>query len=96
MISGSGTQSQVSLDGLYAISGSGSIAPAGDGTSSGGSGTGTPSGTQVTVSGSSYTFQGSGYGHQLGLSQYGAWAMAERGFSYDEIIEFYYPGTYVR
>ena len=65
-------------------------------TSSGGSGTGTPSGTQVTVSGSSYTFQGSGYGHQLGLSQYGAWAMAERGFSYDEIIEFYYPGTYVR
>ena len=96
VISGSGTQSQVSLDGLYAISGSGSIAPAGDGTSSGGSGTGTPSGTQVTVSGSSYTFQGSGYGHQLGLSQYGAWAMAERGFSYDEIIEFYYPGTYVR
>ena len=50
----------------------------------------------MTVSGSSYTFQGSGYGHQLGLSQYGAWAMAERGFSYDEIIEFYYPGTYVR
>ena len=96
VISGSGTQSQVSLDGLYAISGSGSIAPAGDGTSSGGSGTGTPSGTQVTVSGSSYTFQGSGYGNQLGLSQYGAWAMAERGFSYDEIIEFYYPGTYVR
>lgn len=96
VISGSGTQSQVSLDGLYAISGSGSIAPAGDGTSSGGFGTGTPSGTQVTVSGSSYTFQGSGYGHQLGLSQYGAWAMAERGFSYDEIIEFYYPGTYVR
>lgn len=96
VISGSGTQSQVSLDGLYAISGSGSIAPAGDGTSSGGSGTGTPSGTQVTVSGSSYTFQGSGYGHQLGLSQYGAWAMAERGFTYDEIIEFYYPGTYVR
>ena len=30
------------------------------------------------------------------MSQYGALAMAERGFSYDEIIEFYYPGTYVR
>ena len=50
----------------------------------------------MTVSGSSYSFQGSGNGHQLGLSQYGAWAMAERGFTYDEIIEFYYPGTYVR
>lgn len=55
-----------------------------------------PSGTQVTVSGGSFTFRGSGNGHQLGLSQYGAWAMAERGFSYDEIIEFYYPGAVVR
>lgn len=95
VISGSGALSQTDQDGLYAISGSGSIAPAGSTASSGGS-TGTPAGTQVTVSGSSYTFQGSGNGHQLGLSQYGARAMAERGFSYDEIIEFYYPGTYVR
>ena len=96
VISGSGSLSQAGLDGLYAISGSGSINPAEDTVSSGGSGTDTPTGTQVTVSGSSYTFQGSGNGHQLGLSQYGAWAMAERGFTYEEIIEFYYPGTYVR
>lgn len=95
VISGSGSLSQAGLDGLYAISGSGSITPAEDAASGGGSGTDTPTGTQVTVSGSSYTFQGSGNGHQLGLSQYGAWAMAERGFTYDEIIEFYYPGTYV-
>lgn len=26
-------------------------------------------------------------GHQLGMSQYGAYAMAERGFDYDEIVE---------
>ena len=96
VISGSGSLSQAGLDGLYAISGSGSITPAEDAASGGGSGTDTPTGTQVTVSGSSYTFQGSGNGHQLGLSQYGAWAMAERGFTYEEIIEFYYPGTYVR
>ena len=96
VISGSGSLSQAGLDGLYAISGSGSITPAEDAASGGGSGTDTPTGTQVTVSGSSYSFQGSGNGHQLGLSQYGAWAMAERGFAYDEIIEFYYPGTYVR
>ena len=96
VISGSGSLSQAGLDGLYAISGSGSITPAEDASSGGGSGTDTPTGTQVTVSGSSYSFQGSGNGHQLGLSQYGAWAMAERGFTYDEIIEFYYPGTYVR
>lgn len=96
VISGSGSLSQAGLDGLYAISGSGSINPAEDTVSSGGSGTDTPAGTQVTVSGSSYIFQGSGNGHQLGLSQYGARAMAERGFTYEEIIEFYYPGTYVR
>ena len=93
IISGGGTTTQVERGDLYAISGSGSIAPAGEST---GTGTGTPSGTQVTVSGSSYTFQGSGNGHQLGLSQYGAWAMAERGFTYEEIIEFYYPGVLVR
>lgn len=96
VISGSGSLSQAGLDGLYAISGSGSITPAEDAASGGDSGTDTPTGTQVAVSGSSYSFQGSGNGHQLGLSQYGAWAMAERGFTYDEIIEFYYPGTYVR
>ena len=96
VISGSGSLSQAGLDGLYAISGSGSITPAEDAASGGGSDTDTPAGTQVTVSGSSYSFQGSGNGHQLGLSQYGAWAMAERGFTYEEIIEFYYPGTYVR
>ena len=96
VISGSGSLSQAGLDGLYAISGSGSVTPAEDAASGGGSGTDTPAGTQVTVSGISYIFQGSGNGHQLGLSQYGARAMAERGFTYDEIIEFYYPGTYVR
>ena len=59
------------------------------------SGTGAVAGTEVTVSGSQYVFQGSGWGHQLGMSQYGAYAMAERGFDYDEIVEFYFPGVEV-
>ncbi len=37
-----------------------------------------------------FTITGSGSGHNLGLSQYGAKAMAERGWTYDEILEFYY------
>ncbi len=49
----------------------------------------------VTVSGSSYTFSGSGWGHQLGMSQFGANAMAQQGFTYDEIIRFYFPGVHV-
>ena len=40
-----------------------------------------------------YLVTGGGYGHGVGLSQYGADAMAEAGFSCEEIIEEYYPGT---
>ncbi len=38
------------------------------------------------------TVKGGGFGHGVGLSQYGARNMAERGFDYAEIIEHYYPG----
>lgn len=34
-----------------------------------------------------------GYGHRVGLSQYGADAMAMRGSSYQQILAHYYPGT---
>ena len=40
----------------------------------------------------SYTFDGSGWGHSVGMSQWGAYAMAEQGFSYDEILKFYFTG----
>lgn len=34
-----------------------------------------------------------GYGHRVGMSQYGAEAMALQGSSYDEILSYYYPDT---
>ncbi len=34
-----------------------------------------------------------GYGHRVGMSQYGAQAMAEAGNSYTEILTHYYTGT---
>lgn len=34
-----------------------------------------------------------GYGHRVGMSQYGAEAMALNGSSYREILAHYYPGT---
>ena len=37
-----------------------------------------------------YTLRGTGNGHNVGMSQYGAKAMAELGYSYDEILEFYF------
>lgn len=34
-----------------------------------------------------------GYGHGVGLSQYGALAMAQKGYSYEEILKHYYQGV---
>lgn len=34
-----------------------------------------------------------GFGHRVGMSQYGADAMAAGGSSYQEILAYYYPGT---
>lgn len=39
------------------------------------------------------TFSVQGYGHGVGMSQYGANAMAKNGSSYKEILTHYYPGT---
>ena len=41
----------------------------------------------------SYTFVGGGWGHGVGMSQYGAMGMADAGFTYDEILYHYFPGT---
>ncbi|RMF16673.1 MAG: SpoIID/LytB domain-containing protein [Candidatus Dadabacteria bacterium] len=38
-----------------------------------------------------WLFQGSGSGHGVGLSQFGAKVMAERGHDYREILAFYFP-----
>ena len=37
-----------------------------------------------------FVIEGVGSGHNLGMSQYGARAMAELGYSYQEILQFYY------
>lgn len=36
---------------------------------------------------------GRGYGHGAGLSQWGAYALAQRGWSFQQILEQFYPGT---
>ncbi|MFA5603782.1 MAG: stage II sporulation protein D [Bacilli bacterium] len=37
-----------------------------------------------------------GYGHGVGMSQYGAEAMARLGYSYDEILKHYYLGVEIK
>lgn len=41
-------------------------------------------------------FAGMGYGHGVGMSQYGAKGMAEAGYTYKEIVEYYFTGAKVR
>lgn len=40
--------------------------------------------------------QTKGYGHGVGMSQYGAEAMARLGYKYDEIIKYYYTGVQIK
>ncbi len=40
-------------------------------------------------------FNGRGYGHGVGLSQEGAMAMAVKGYSYKDIINFYYKNVFI-
>lgn len=39
-----------------------------------------------------FTFKGKGWGHGLGLSQNGARYMAEQGYTFDQILKYYYQG----
>ena len=47
----------------------------------------------VTLDGDSVTFSTRGFGHRVGMSQYGADAMAESGCNFEEIIRHYYSGV---
>ncbi len=47
----------------------------------------------VDYDGSAFVFTVTGYGHGLGMSQYGANVMAKGGFTYEEILLHYYPGS---
>jgi stage II sporulation protein D len=43
----------------------------------------------------SFTFYGAGFGHGLGMSQWGAFGLAQRGWSHQDILTHYYTGTTV-
>lgn len=47
----------------------------------------------ITWAGESVTVTTKGFGHRVGMSQYGAEAMAVSGENYETILYHYYPGT---
>lgn len=47
----------------------------------------------MEITSDSVIFHVQGYGHRVGLSQYGAQAMAEAGSTHEEILKWYYTGV---
>lgn len=97
VLTGTGRTARIDPEEIYVVTGNGEVGrlDAENGSDESGSSVSTPTQTVVTITGNTYVLEGSGNGHQLGMSQYGAYAMAEEGFDYDEIVEFYYPGVEV-
>lgn len=79
-----GTVGAVGSSNVYAINSKGEVELLSDGSVSVGS----------VASGSSFSFKGTGNGHNVGMSQWGAYSMAKyHGKTYDEILKFYYTGV---
>lgn len=49
----------------------------------------------ISAVGDTITVTTKGYGHRVGMSQYGAQAMALEGSEYTQILAHYYPGTQI-
>ena len=47
----------------------------------------------ININGTDIEMSGGGWGHGVGLSQYGAKGMAEKGLQYTKILSTYYAGT---
>lgn len=48
---------------------------------------------QVSRDGDVFYFTGRGFGHGVGMSQWGAYYLAQQGVSYQQILGHYYPGA---
>jgi stage II sporulation protein D len=48
---------------------------------------------RVATKEQAFLLRGNGFGHGLGVSQFGAKAMAEQGYDYKEILQHYYHGV---
>jgi stage II sporulation protein D len=47
----------------------------------------------IRVNGDRIQVDGRGFGHGIGMSQWGAFSMAQQGYGYDQILAHYYQGT---
>ncbi len=91
-VGGRGAVEQLSSGDVYAISGRGTISKV---NATGGTGSSRTVTTGVDASGQ-FVFTGSGHGHNVGMSQWGAYSMAKYyNKTCEEILTFYYTGTQI-
>ncbi len=50
-------------------------------------------GDGAATAASTFTFYGSGYGHGIGMSQWGAYGLAQMGWGHTDILTHFYQGT---
>jgi stage II sporulation protein D len=86
--------------GLYAIGSGGDAVPIGglgkySVITASGNETISISGGGKAIYADSFVVSGSGWGHNVGMSQYGAKAMAEMGYTYNDILNFYFTGVQI-
>ena len=93
-VDGDGNTVAVTGD-VYVLTGSGTVRLEQDGGGDGSFGGGIGSLGSTTGNNGSFTFIGKGWGHNVGMSQYGAYAMARQGYTYVQILQFYYTGVTV-
>ena len=78
-VGSSGSSGVIGHSDVYAITGSGDIEKVGE--------------PQQDTSGN-FVLNGTGWGHNVGMSQWGAYSMAKyHNMSYDQILKFYYTGV---
>ena len=94
-----GTGSLSTLNGAYAVDGSRAVSTLTEGQVYAIGGDGVISQVKPSASAGSsgvFTITGSGWGHGVGMSQWGAYSMAQQGDTYKDILTFYYTGIEVR
>lgn len=83
--------------GLYVLTGAGELVQMEGSVPHVITGTGTiaSAGHSTTIPEGTYVINGAGWGHNVGYSQWGGYAMAKQGLTAKEIIEFYFTGVEV-
>ena len=89
-----GTELTAGLNGAYVINGAGQKIPLPESART----ALTAEGQEVVratepVGEPTWVFDGAGWGHSLGLCQWGSYGMAKAGWTFDQIIKYYYTGV---